>query len=786
MKANTKAQRSNKAWGRYALVLLLAMLGIVAVSTSAFADESKPNWSQSITYIDENGDEQTKEFFVVSDDYEWLAYLDSGSQPYKYVALKGDWNFPNLEFFSETEALVIMDGCNVGTSQMTIHGAKSAVDRQFKIYGQKDGTGRLLVSRNGGGADFVALNAFNDSFSDGAPTPRLSMYGGNIDILVDSGRAIQVERGADSAGEMEIAGGKMTATSKGVYGAEIGSSLLVTGGTFESTGAQGGIVVHGGCDIRGGTTTATATKDAGVGLLVESSPVFTDGAVNATGPGGGIVFNNRSMDIGSFVIKGGNVTGTCTGVGVPGTTDGPGIGSDRTGSLPYQIEITGGTVTGTSVNGAGIGGSENDTAIVEVSVEGGIVTGASSAGAGIGVGSNTTSNKCSVTIKGGTVTATSRSGAGIGSGDSCAPCGVTIMGGTVEKAESLTGAGIGGGFGGEGCVVYIEGGTVNAYANEDASGFLSAGAAIGGGSSSENYMVYISGADTKVTATAESGAGIGGGDSADTGYVSISGGTVYATSNGTGACIGSAYNGGACTVDISGGKVYAGLYDGGGQTDGAGIGGGEAGNGGKVTISGGEVYARSTKGGAGIGGGYGGAGGSLTVSGGTVVAWSQQDGDGQAIGHGRDGGGSDSLGINYDAAVTAGDDEEHAQYATVSAESDGRKDACRQRWAKISSCDHQDAGTYTVPSPDGSGTEIHCAHCGAYLGMQNRQETIPANSSKPTATLSTAKPSTASSVAASSKSTTPLSRTADPTTSMAGVVGVALVALAIGSALRPE
>ena len=224
------------------------------------------------------------------------------------------------------------------------------------------------------------------------------MYGGNIDILVDSGRAIQVERGADSAGEMEIAGGKMTAASKGVYGAEIGSSLLVTGGTFESTGAQGGIVVHGGCDIRGGTTTATATKDAGVGLLVESSPVFTDGAVNATGPGGGIVFNNRSMDIGSFVIKSGNVTGTCTGVDVPGTTDGPGIGSDRTGSLPYQIEITGGTVTGTSVNGAGIGGSENDTAIVEVSVEGGTVTGASSAGAGIGVGSNTTSNKCSVTI----------------------------------------------------------------------------------------------------------------------------------------------------------------------------------------------------------------------------------------------------------------------------------------------------------------------------------------------------------------------------------------------------
>jgi hypothetical protein len=225
----------------------------------------------------------------------------------------------------------------------------------------------------------------------------------------------------------------------------------------------------------------------------------------------------------------------------------------------------------------------------------------------------------------------------------------------VEKAESLTGAGIGGGFGGEGCVVYIEGGTVNAYANEDASGFLSAGAAIGGGSSSENYMVYISGADTKVTATAESGAGIGG---------------------------------------------------------------------------------------------------------------------------------SDSLGINYDAAVTADDDEEHAQYATVSAESDGRKDACRQRWAKISSCDHQDAGTYTVPSPDGSGTEIHCAHCGAYLGMQNRQETIPANSSKPTATLSTAKPSTASSVAASSKSTTPLSRTADPTTSMAGIVAVAITALACGSVKR--
>lgn len=258
--------------------------------------------------------------------------------------------------------------------------------------------------------------------------------------------------------------------------------------------------------------------------------------------------------------------------------------------------------------------------------------------------------------------------------------------------------------------------------------------------------------------------------------MTIADGTVYATSNGTGACIGSAYAGEPCTVTISGGKVYAGLYDGGGQTDGAGIGGGEGGSGGNVTISGGEVYARSARGGAGIGGGYGGAGGSLTVSGGTVVAWSQQDGDGQAIGHGLDGGGSDNLGINYDAAVTAGDDEEHAQYATVSATNDGRTDACRQRWARIGSCDHKDAGTYTVPSPDGSVVEIHCAHCGAYLGKQNRQETVPANSSTPTATTSTG----------SSKSTTALSRTGDSTFGIVGFVGVALVAVVCGFALRTE
>ena len=141
--------------------------------------------------------------------------------------------------------------------------------------------------------------------------------------------------------------------------------------------------------------------------------------------------------------------------------------------------------------------------------------------------------------------------------------------------------------------------------------------------------VTLCGAGTLVAKGGLRAAGIGGGENA-AGDIVIEGGKIEATSESSGAGIGSGYNGTCGDVTISGGEVMAR-----GGLGGAGIGSGNGSQAvcGKITISGGVVVAEGGEGGAGVGSGYYKSRcGEILISGGKVTAIGGVDAAGMGCG----------------------------------------------------------------------------------------------------------------------------------------------------------
>jgi len=212
--------------------------------------------------------------------------------------------------------------------------------------------------------------------------------------------------------------GTLNATA-GYYSAGIGGSYMNTaaGNSANSTGT---IIINSGM-----VTATGGSNGAGIGggnygaggtVTINDGTITATGGTTAAGIGGG--FQSAG---GTVTINGGMVTGNSgpsntvsCGAGIGGGAGGAGLGN---GGI---IEISGGTVSATSVNyGAGIGGGYN-------------------------------SNGGTITISGGTVTATSgHSGAGIGGGSSAnaspvygSSGNITISGGTVTATGGIQGSGV--------------------------------------------------------------------------------------------------------------------------------------------------------------------------------------------------------------------------------------------------------------------------------------------------------------------------------------------------------
>ncbi len=501
-----------------------------------------------------------------------------------------------------TANLILMDGKTI-KFENGIHVGKGS---KLNIYGQTQGTGKLIVGKSK--ADTAAIGG-NAGESNGT----INIYGGTIQVTGGShssngGAGIGAGGSASNESSINIYGGTVTANG--------GANAAGIGG-----GARGG---HGGeISIYGGYVTANGDSGAagigggeggsGTGTFIHGGEVHANGGSVSSDGGAGIGSGSKAgregVVAGNVYVYGGKVYAI-------GGADAAGIGGGN--------EVNGGNV---EVNGVNVGG-----AYVE----------ASSKTLGAGIGGGQSGGGGTFTIHKGTVKATGGSeGAGIGGGEEGGGVNFTIDGGKVEATGGSYAAGIGTGDvdngGKDGGTIRISGGEVTAQAGTDAAG-------IGGGEGASGADVEIRGGTVNASGLAEwgdGGAGIGSGDrdgnDVNAGTIKIYDGIVTATGGADGAGIGGGDHVSGGTIEISGGRVKASTPEDRERSAAAGIGGGDGADGGTIRISGGNVEASGGAAGAGIGGGDNSDGGDIVISGGTVTATGH--GGGAGIGGGDDGNG---------------------------------------------------------------------------------------------------------------------------------------------------
>jgi uncharacterized repeat protein (TIGR02543 family) len=578
--------------------------------------------AETISYIDENGDPQTRAdpTLITSGTTTLIAgwYYVSGT-----VSIGG-----TLTITGDVKIILTDDSHLQVTSTTADAGINVSSGSSLSIYAQSGGTGRLTAAAGGewGGAGIgggrygsggtVTINGGTITATGDHGAGIGGGYQGNGGAVTINGGAVTATGGRYGAGigggfqgdsgTVTITGGTVTATG-GTYGAgigggdyNIGSNVTITGGTVTAMGGSwGGAGIGGGYQGDGGTVTITG------GTVTATGGTYGDsygGAGIGGGSGGG---GGAGGDGGTVTISGGSVNavglngadnigkghdgsssgtlwiGYIDGSGDSQARDNPTLITSSTTTLAAGWYYVLGTVTISSTLTV-----SDDVHIILTDGSDLTVTG-SLDNAGINVSAGNSLTIYAQSVGTGRLTATGGSyGAGIGGGYQAAGGKVTISGGTVTATGGGRGAGIGGGNEGDGGAVIVNCGIVFATGGEYS-------AAIGGGYHGVGGTFIITGGS--VTATGGYGsAGIGGGDSGqgrDGGTVTVTGGTVTAT-----------------------GGQYA-----------AGIGGGCYDNGGTVTIGGGMVTATSGGYGAGIGGGYQGSGGTVVITGGSVLAEGRND-----------------------------------------------------------------------------------------------------------------------------------------------------------------
>ena len=371
----------------------------------------------------------------------------------------------------------------------------------LRIFGQKRGTGQLLITDPGDG--YCAI--------------------GN---------------GEADFGTIEIHGGQITAKG-GEKCAAIGESCYYDGNeeTYKIYRFQD-------IKIYGGVINAT-------------------GGDGAAGIGGSL--KSYGDDWGNIYIYGGDITakggGYVWGLDYYG---GAGIGGGCCGIIK-SVNIYGGNVDATGGSeAAGIGCGEDAEKKFNgkgvINIYGGYVVGTGKDhAAGIGGGDGVYLKK--ILISGGDVKAYGGvNAAGIGGGEGAQGGNIEIKGGTIHTYAGADGAGIGGGEDGDGGTITISGGLVFAYGNDHSNGF---GAGIGGGQDGNSGRITIKGGEVHAYG-GDDAAGIGTGEETTSGpnikadNITISGGAVEAVGGGYGAGVGAGQDAevGTITITTESGSVY--------------------------------------------------------------------------------------------------------------------------------------------------------------------------------------------------------------------------------------
>ena len=500
------------------LVMLVAMLGVFALNASA---------AEAVTYVDRYWDENQKTVVSTTKSVSDYTVVTSDTSFYTgWCVVNSSVVFSGTVYFCDAHLILADD---VTFTAPSIDFGFSGGTSSLTVYGQTNGTGKILLTPDSGSALKIPENA------------HLIVNGGGIGATSGVyGAGIGGDNMSTKLGKLTVNGGIITAKG-GECGAGIGMGYKTLEKHLEITINDGDVIAIGGkcapgistgigttVTINGGIVKATGgERGAGIGSRATTQQadngedagdiVINGGDITAKGGsfGAGIGSGGYGGDNGNTIINGGLVTAI-------GSGDGAGIGGGWHGN-GGSITINGGTVSATASDyGAGIGGGSGGSATILIT--GGKITangGESSAGIGGGYNENAT-----ITITGGSVIANGGThGPGIGSGQFAESEGsVTISGGTITATGGKYGAGIGNTYLCEHDVdIVITGGTITAIGGEQAAG-------IGTGTSSQNGgKITISGG----TITANGGhraAGVGTGCDCRKGVsIVITGGSLNAT-----------------------------------------------------------------------------------------------------------------------------------------------------------------------------------------------------------------------------------------------------------------
>ena len=319
-----------------------------------------------------------------------------------------DWQI-HFADFDDAINLIIADGVTLTITDDMV------VSETLNIYGQSEGTGKLIVTSQQYNPAIRIYGTLNIHGGDITATSLMDYYAPAIGWRVD-----------EYSGELVVYDGKVTANARGKgpgiggytydsgnYQANSGK-VTVYGGEVIATGGDSGAGIGGGAKVNGCEVTVYGGK------------VIAEGGESASGIGGGYYGHG-----GSLTVYGGEVTAS-------GGEEGCGIGGGHFGQSGTVV-IRDGTVKANGDNYSSGIGYYNYHGYTDPDVN-------------------------NVTISGGTVEAYGGLGAaGIGGGYECDGIRVEITGGSVKAVGNIA-AGIGGGAEGDGGDVTISGGSVTAIA----------------------------------------------------------------------------------------------------------------------------------------------------------------------------------------------------------------------------------------------------------------------------------------------------------------------------------
>ena len=252
----------------------------------------------SISYIDENGLEQTCSDYTLIDgneNDENIKYTASG-----WYVVNGNVSVKNLDFnlssggtvnliLCDGAKLTIGDGNDEGLLQLSSQRAST-----LSIYGQEAGSGSLEAYRidlgynadynlnlNGGTINAclcLTASEYSDPITSGITIRR-----GTVNAIATNGRGIDIYYG-----NLTISGGTVTArseSSNAIYVYE--ANITISGGTVTATSTGGyAIGADGNLTISGGSVTAETSANYYYGLVASHDLTISGGNVTARATGG--------------------------------------------------------------------------------------------------------------------------------------------------------------------------------------------------------------------------------------------------------------------------------------------------------------------------------------------------------------------------------------------------------------------------------------------------------------------------------------------------------------------